>query len=287
MSMRAALLLILASLWFVQPASAEGISLTPERQAWLEGVWSGLPTDVSADKLCSRIAPPAGATTLAIEFERTGGVLFFSDGAESAMRGVVSAATEENGVVSLTVNETVFRFRPDTDRIMSRVRSSASIGGDIDIMVFKRCEAPADRTVIDIDADAMKFLASDLPGDEAFFIDERIAPKAGDRCAVDQTQYLFFALVGPSQFRLSRWNSFAVADRLASNKPVKIPLDAIADWHIESIHVEGGKFVARLKDYDNEKALPETIHIERTPAGIRVPQWKRSYVRCTGFQSRS
>jgi hypothetical protein len=126
-----------------------------------------------------------------------------------------------------------------------------------------------------------------LPGDEAFFIDERIAPKAGDRCAVDQTQYLFFALVGPSQFRLSRWNSFAVADRLASNKPVKIPLDAIADWHIESIHVEGGKFVARLKDYDNEKALPETIHIERTPAGIRVPQWKRSYVRCTGFQSRS
>jgi hypothetical protein len=74
MPMRAALLLILASLWFVQPASAEGISLTPERQAWLEGVWSGLPTDVSADKLCSRIAPPAGATTLAIEFERTGGV---------------------------------------------------------------------------------------------------------------------------------------------------------------------------------------------------------------------
>lgn len=277
----------IACLWTAQAAAAATVEISPERQAWLEGVWSGLPADVSADKLCSRIAPPPGATTLAIEFQRTGGVIFYSDGSETALRGMIAAATEENGVVSLTANDTVFRFRPDTDRIMSRVRSSASVGGDVDMMVFKRCELPADRSAIDIDADAMKLLASDLPGDEAFFIDERIAPKSGDHCAVQETQYLFFALVGPSQFRLSRWNSFAVADRLASKKPVKIPLDPISDWQIESVHFEGGKYVVRLRDFDDTKALPETIHVEPRAGGITIPQWKRSYVRCTGFQSRS
>jgi hypothetical protein len=285
--MRAALLLLLACFWSAQSARAENTTLAPERQAWLEGVWSGIPTDVSADKLCSRIAPPPGTSTLAIEFQRTGGVIFYSDDSDTALRGMITSATEANGVISLTAGETVFRFRPDSDRIMSRVRSSASVGGDVDIMVFKRCEQPADRSTIDIDADVMKFLASDLPGDEAFFIDERIAPKSGDRCAVQETQYLFFALVGPSQFRLSRWNSFAVADKLASKKPVKTPLDPIADWLIESIHVEGGKYVVRLKDFENGKALPETIHVEPRPGGITIPQWKRSYVRCTGFQSRS
>ncbi|MFN9544014.1 MAG: hypothetical protein ACK59B_12720 [Alphaproteobacteria bacterium] len=285
--MRVAFFLWIACLWSAHAASASTIELSPERQAWLEGVWSGLPTDVSANKLCSRLSPPPGAITLAIEFQKTGGVIFYSDGSQTALRGMISSASEKNGVYNLTMNDEVFRFRPDGERIMFRVRSSASIGGYVDVMVFRRCEQPADRSAIDIDADAMKFLASDLPGDEAFFIDERIAPKSGDRCAVQETQYLFFALVGPSQFRLSRWNSFAVADKLASKKPVKTPLDPIADWLIESIHVEGGKYVVRLKDFENGKALPETIHVEPRPGGITIPQWKRSYVRCTGFQSRS
>lgn len=285
--MRATFVLMLASLFMIQAANASDTELSDTRKAWLEGVWSGLPTDVSADKLCSRVAPPAGASTLAIEFERTGGVLFYSDGEDAPLRGTITEAKEINGVVVLTAGDNVFRFRPDSDRIMSRVRSSASIGGDIDIMVFKRCETPVDRSAFDIDLEALKFLASDLPGDEAFFIDERIAPKKGDRCSVKETQYLFFALVGPTQFRLSRWNSFAVADKLASGKSVKLPLDPVSDWHVESIHVEGGKYVVRLKDFEDSKALPETIHLEPRPTGIAIPQWKRSYVRCTGFQSRS
>ena len=284
--MRVIFVLMLACLCIVQSANAADEELSPSRKAWLEGVWSGLSTDVSADKLCSRIAPPAGASTLSIEFERTGGVLFYSDG-EAPLRETITEAKEVNGVVVLTAGENVFRFRPDSDRIMSRVRSSASLGGDLDFMVFKRCAAPVDRSSFDIDIDALKFLSSDLPGDEAFFIDERIAPKKGNRCSVKETQYLFFALVGPTQFRLSRWNSFAVADKLASRKPVKLPLDPIADWHVESIHVEGDKFVVRLRDFEDDDALPETIHVERRPDGISIPQWKRSYVRCTGFQSRS
>ena len=266
-------------------APAEGIS--PERQAYLEGVWSGVPTEVSADKLCSTTAPPAEATALAIEFQRSGGVAFIDDGTEAASRGPILSASEENGVVSLKIGDQAWRFRPDTKDVMYRVRSSASLGGDVDTMVFKRCKPAADRSAIALDDAALKFFAADLPGDEAFFIDDRHAAKTGDRCAVKETQYLFFVLIGPSEFRVSRWNSFAIADKLAEKKSVKLPLDSVSDWAIESARTEGKKVVVRMREYDNEKAVPETIHIEAKADGISVPEWRRTYIRCKGFQSRS
>ncbi len=269
-------------------ARAEGISISKERQAFLEGIWSGVSADVSADKLCSKLTPPAGAMALSIEFERSGGVIFADDGSETSLRGKIVEASESNGVVSLTVGQEIFRLRPDSDSIMSRVRSSASLGGDVDTMVFKRCQKPADRSSIALDEVGMKFLASDLPGDEAFFMDERLVPKTGNRCAVNETQYLFFALIGPAEFRLSRWNSFALADKMAAKKPLKLPpLDPVMDWRIESVRADGTQFVLRMRDYDNAKALPLTIHVEVKGSGISIPQWKRNYIRCTGFQSRS
>lgn len=279
---------IIAMVLTTLPVWAEGVQISKERQAFLEGIWSGVPADVSADKLCSRTAPPAGAMTLSIEFERSGGVIFADDGSELSIRGRITDASEANGVTTLTVGEEVFRLRPDSDSIMSRVRSSASLGGDVDTMVFKRCQKPADRSAIALDADGLKYLASDLPGDEAFFIDDRLVGKTGDRCAVQETQYLFFALIGPSEFRLSRWNSFALADKLAAKKQVKLPpLDPVADWIIETARAEKGKYVLRMRDYDNASALPEIVHVDVKADGISIPEWKRTYVRCTGFQSRS
>lgn len=271
------------------PARAEGASLSPERQAYLEGVWSGLSTEVSADKLCSRQTPPPDATALSIEFMRSGGVAFADDGSEAAARGPITEASEENGIVSLTFGNEVWRLRPDGPNIMYRVRSSASLGGGVDTMVFKRCQKAADRAAIALDDDALKFLAADLPGDEAFFMDDRLAAKTGDRCAVQETQYLFFVLIGPSEFRLSRWNSFAIADRLASDKSAKLPpLDPVANWRIENARIDGAKYAFRLREYENAEALPETIHVQVKPDGsIAIPEWRRTYVRCKGFQSRS
>ena len=59
------------------------------------------------------------------------------------------------------------------------------------------------------------------------------------------------------------------------------------DWAIESARTEGKKVVVRMREYDNEKAVPETIHIEAKADGISVPEWRRTYIRCKGFQSRS
>ena len=118
-------------------------------------------------------------------------------------------------------------------------------------------------------------------------IDERHAAKTSDRCAVQETQYLFFVLIGPSEFRVSRWNSFAIADKIAAKKPLKLPLDSVSDWKIETARAEGKKLVVRMRDFDNENAVPETIHIETKADGISIPEWRRTYVRCKGFQSRS
>jgi hypothetical protein len=167
------------------------------------------------------------------------------------------------------------------------VRSSASIGGDVDTVVFKRCSKAADRSAIALDDGSLQFLAADLPGEEAFFMDERLAAKSGDRCNVKETQYLFFVLVGPSEFRLSRWNSFAVSDKLMAKKPVKLPLDPVMNWRIDGVRSEGGKYVVTMRDYDDEKAAVETIHVETKGNAIAIPEWKRTYVRCKGFQSRS
>lgn len=286
-AMRARLILAAVFMLLLVPSTAGAEGISQERQAFLEGIWSGVSTDVSADKLCSTTAPPAGATTLMVEFLRSGGVAFADDGTEAAVRGPITSTSESNGIVSLTFNNEAWRFRPEGKNIMYRVRSSASLGGDVDTMVFKRCKPAADRSVIALDDAALKFLAADLPGDEAFFIDERHAAKTGDRCAVQETQYLFFVLIGPAEFRLSRWNSFAIADKLAVKKPVKLPLDPISDWQIESASADGKKFTVRMRDFENAKAVPETIHIETKPDGILIPEWRRSYVRCKGFQSRS
>lgn len=284
-----ALCTYLAALFFLVPVAANAEPLSQERQAYLEGVWSGISTEVSADKLCSLTAPPAGAMALSIEFLRSGGIAFADDGTEAASRGPINDANEEGGIVSLTFAGEVWRFRPDGPKVMYRVRTSASLGGGVDTMVFKRCQTAADRSAIALDDEALKFLAADLPGDEAFFMDDRLAAKTGDRCAVNETQYLFFVLIGPSEFRVSRWNSFALADKLASNAKAKVPqLDPVANWKIENARVDGAKYAFRMRDYDNAEAVPETIHLQVKPDGaITIPEWRRTYIRCKGFQSRS
>lgn len=287
--MRAPTLFIAACLsLFPMNAFAQGNTLNQERQAYLEGVWMGVSTELSADKLCSKV-PPVEAVTLTVEFLRSGGTAFTDGGSETASRGPISDASEADGVVSLTFGGEVWRFRPDGPKVMYRVRSSASLGGGVDTMVFKRCKPAADRSKIALDDDALKLLAADLPGDEAFFMEERLAGKTGNRCAVDETQYVYFVLLGPSEFRLSRWNSFALADKLAANPKAKAPeLDPVANWRIESARADATKYVFRLRDYEDEKALPETIHVEvKSDGTITIPEWRRTYLRCKGFQSRS
>ena len=278
---------ILALIASVGLARAEAVgTMSAERQTALEGVWKGVDAMSDASKLCAEQS--TSNHVLSLEFLRTGGMIYFDDGSGDATRAPLTGAEEANGIITLTAGDHVWRFRSTGVNTMTSVRSSASLGADVDDLVYKRCQEPADRAAIAFDATQLKLLAADMPGDEAFFIDTRIAPKAGDRCAGQETQYLFFALIGPSEFRLSRWNSFALADKMASGGKSKLPLDPVADWRITGAGVDGGKYVFQIKDYDKPTAPVKTIHLEVKANGeFTVPEWKRSFVRCTGFQSRS
>jgi hypothetical protein len=90
-------------------------------------------------------------------------------------------------------------------------------------------------------------------------------------------------LIGPAEFQLNRWNSFALAEKLAAKAPVKLPpLDPIANWRIETARADGKKFVFRIRDYENTKAVPETIHVEvKSHHSILIPEWRRTFIRCT------
>lgn len=259
--------------------------LTPEQQTKLEGVWKGVDAASDASKACS---PQSMAkNTLSLEFLRTGGMIFFDDGTEATTRAPLTNSDEASGIVTLTAGNQIWRFRSMGENAMASVRNSASLGADVDDVIYKRCQEPADRSAIALDATQLKLISADMPGDEAFFMDTRIAGKSGDRCKVNETQYLFFALVGPAEFRLSRWNSFALAEK-ADGKAPKLPIDPIADWTITSARVDGGKYVFQIKDYEKPDAPVKVIHLEPKANGeFAIPEWKRTYVRCTGFQSRS
>ena len=86
---------------------------------------------------------------------------------------------------------------------------------------------------------------------------------------------------------LVRVEEQAFADKLAAGKTVKLPLDPVADWRIEAVHAEAGKYVFRMRDYEKPDEAPTTIHVEPKAEAIHIPEWQRTYVRCMGFQSRS
>lgn len=265
---------------------AQAGALTPEQQTKLEGVWKGVDAASDASKACS--PQSLAKNTLSLEFMRTGGMIFFDDGTEATTRAPLTSAEEANGIITLTAGNQIWRFRAMGENAMASVRNSASLGADVDDMVYKRCQEPADRSVVTLDATQLKVIAADMPGDEAFFMDTRLVPKSGDRCKINETQYLFFALVGPAEFRLSRWNSFALAEKAEGDKKPKLPLDPISDWTITSARVDGGRYVFQIKDYEKPGAAVSTIHLEPKANGeFAIPEWKRTYVRCTGFQSRS
>lgn len=280
--------LILGLALTVAPALAD-VTLSPERQTFLEGEWHGVTVDTNANKLCAKDSPPT--TVLTFEFLRSGGVAFFDNGVqEESGRRAISSASEADGLIDVQLEGQMadFTFRQDGPDRLALVRNSASLGMPVDVMVFKRCRAAADRANISLSKDMLKIFAAEMPGDMPYFVDARIAAKVPNACTAPQVQYLFFGLVGPSEFRASRWNSFDLADALEAKKKVSIPLDAIGDWLIQSATEKDGAAVMTLRELEKPDAQPFTLTVQSKGDGrVSIPEWKRDYVRCKGFDKRS
>jgi hypothetical protein len=181
-----------------------------------------------------------------------------------------------------------FTFRKDGPDRMALVRDSASLGMPVDIMVFKRCRAAGDRANIAVSAETLARLSADMPKDMPYFVDTRIAARLPNACTAPQVQYVFFGLLGPAQFRVSRWNSFDLADALEAKKKLSIPLDPIGDWIVQSATEADGAVKLTVVEADKADAQPTTLTLQpRSDGRVAVPEWKREFVRCKGFDKRS
>jgi hypothetical protein len=283
---------MLLGLAFFAPAAwgdEAKIALSVDSRSFLEGEWRGVTVDTNANKLCAKDGPQS--TVLVFEFMRSGGVALFDNGVqeESGRRKIVSAS-DGDGILSVELDGQMaaFSFRKDGPDRMALVRNSASLGMPVDVMVFKRCRAAADRANIALSADTLRQFAAEMPGDTPYFVDTRIAAKISNACNAAQVQYLFFGLLGPVEFRVSRWNSFDLADALEAKKKPAFALDAVGDWAVQSAMEAGGNIVLTVRDLEKADAAPFTLTLESRGDGrVAIPEWKREYVRCKGFDQRS
>jgi hypothetical protein len=270
------------------PAYAEGVALSDARKAFLEGEWHGVTIDTNANKLCTEKSPPA--TVITFEFARTGGLSYFDNGVqEESGRKFIVSASESGDLVKIQFEGQgePWAFRQDGPERMAVVRHSASLGMDVDTMAFKRCKGPADRSAMTIDDTGLKALGADMPKDQPYFVDARIAAKVKDACNAARMQYVFFSLVGPSEFRVSRWNSFDLGDALTQGKKAPYPLDPVGDWTVIAAAAASGGYIFELREREkpNDAAIP--LHVTLKDKGaISIAEWKRNYVRCTGFDKR-
>lgn len=270
-------------------AAMAQVVLTPERQSFLEGEWRGVTVDTNANKLCAKDGPQA--TVLSFEFLRSGGVAYFDNGnQEESGRRAITSASDEDGLIDLKLDGqmSALTFRKDGPDRMALVRNSASLGMPVDVMVFKRCRAAADRANIDVSLDVLKVLAAEMPSDTPYFVDTRIAAKVPNACTAPQIQYLFFGLLGPSEFRVSRWNSFDLADALEAKKKPGFPIDAVGDWVVQGAMEKDGGAILTMRELENENAQPLTVTLQIKGDGrVAISEWNREYVRCKGFDKRS
>ena len=266
----------------------ELMALTPERQTYLEGEWHGVTVDTNASKLCSPQSPPT--VVFAFEFQNTGGLAFYDGGRqEDVGRKPITAAQERDNLISLTLAGQMepWTFRADGPNVMALVRNSASLGLPVDTMVFKRCKPAADRSAINLTKADLRAFASEMPGDFPFFVDTRIASKAKDACTAAKTQYLFFGLAGPVEFRVSRWNSFDLSDAMTGGAKPAFPIDPIGDWQVLSAAKVGEALQLSIQPRDQQAMPPQTITLKMVADRLQIPEWGRDYVRCTNFQNRS
>lgn len=202
-------------------------------------------------------AAEAGETRIVIEFALTGGVVNIDDG------------TEDGGAFEIASKDgSTFTLRDGRKFVFS--------GGPLrwNGMSFQRCRGPVDRSAIRLTRAQIAQVSSSMPPDQAIFVDARA--KGG--CKALDYQYLTLDLVGPLGFSLGRWNSAHLAESGKSS------FDEVSNWTVDKAEpVSGGYRLTITELIPPNGARGDTGAITLLVAGGKasVPEWKRSYLRCS------
>ena len=260
---------VLATLVFLLSAGvANAASLTSAEQASLEGQWRNGCSD--------------GDMTVTIEFAVTGGVIWLDDGSEGA---------DSYRIVSADMSKDRMRFAlKDGGKIVFFRRSDGKMTGEestrlqFEGRTFAHCQKPADRSAIKLSKAEIAQISAAMPPDNPVLVDERA--KAG--CKALDYQYLTIDLVGPLDFSMGRWNSADLAEKETENKNVHLARDEVTNWKIEKAEStpQGTKLtITELIPPNGSRGDTTTITLTKPVNGkIAIPEWKRSFIRCTDEQ---
>jgi hypothetical protein len=255
-------------LFLVSAGSACAANLSAADQASLAGEWRNGCSD--------------GDMTVTMEFAVTGGVIWLDDGSEGADSYPIVSADMSKDRLRFTLKDggkIVFFRRSD-----GKMTGEESSGLQFEGRTFQHCQKSADRAAIRLSRAEIAQISAAMPPDNPILVDDRA--RAG--CTALDYQYLTIDLVGPLGFSMGRWNSADLAEKETENKNVHLARDEAANWEIEKAEStpSGTKLtITELIPPNGSRGDTTTITLSRRANGrIEIPEWKRSFIRCTDDQ---
>ena len=252
--------------------AAHAVPVTGVAREAFAGGWKGAACNAGGDET---------PVSFALEFALTGGQMNVDNNYESLGPRYVKTLDVSGDTVTLTLDRggkwTFKRPKPDTLVSIAPIADYADMKG----VTFHRCYKPADRSAIHLDAKQTAAISAEMPGGPTL-----IDLRAKGGCKATEYQYLDFDLVGPTEFKLHRWNSMAYAEKLADGGKSSLKTDEIADFIIEKADaIPGGYRFSVTELIPPEGARGDTttimVMVDSAKHQATIPQWKRTYALCT------
>lgn len=288
-TVRTAMRLMLSAAAMLTPAMA----MDPQEtvRSALAGGWRFLP-DGSVPPACDQ-NPGDNVRVASFEFAVTGGLLRITQGDEAdAVTGLMLGPSDPAKHIEMTTADGAgaIAFTVQSRGLMKADKAEGA-ARPLKGATLRKCYDAVDRTRIEVEhaapigqPDDMAYLSQGASGEQPRFVDTRFNADSKTLCAEPVSQYVFFDLIGPLGLKMGRWNSGALAEMLADDQKPKTAPDEVANWDIQAVEpIDGGWKVTVLELIPPNGSRGDTSTISVLAKGdtITIPEWKRSFQRCT------
>ncbi|MFT3810303.1 MAG: hypothetical protein QM698_10325 [Micropepsaceae bacterium] len=275
----------LAALLCAQTAFATSMAAPPESaneaQTLLAGGWRYEP-DGGVPPACDQ-GPSEFGEVITFEFAVTGGRAQWTNPNGEGMNLGIEASRDGRTVALISPDGPSLKFELNDDGTLSGLEM-AEFASDLTGKQFRKCYEPADRANIDGSAKALEFFGGGAEAAPVRFVDTRFAKTGKDLCLEPESQYLRLDMVGPLGFELNRWNSAAIAEKLAVDEKAEFPLDDLADYTLDALIPTGLGWEATITELippNGSRGDTSTIRLQVKGDHVTIPEWQRDYLRCT------
>jgi hypothetical protein len=237
-------------------------SLDQDSRDYLEGAWATHCGDEPPDE------DMGFDPSFSVEFERSGGSFYFSDGVDIQVRGRIVSARREGDHFHLEIDyggteKDVWRLRlAGTDRL-----EQLEDTGDAKVLVFKKCERPDRKPVRQLNSKTVLDLTLGKRGGIYF------AEIEGEEsvCPANPKSVLHFDLIGPAYYSVWRFGDFG-------DESIQIR-ESLQEG--ANVSFSGKARIVEGNQWKNAREGDRTIRVRwLDDKRIRVEPWNASFLRC-------